>query len=262
MTGEQLAYGLATIATAVGLWMLLPRPGRRLQWLGALFVAAGLGMFGSQVPLLGRWLDQGTFWVLASLTVGAAVAAMTLRNPVYCAVWFGMSLVGTAGLMFVQGSQFLGVATIVVYAGAILVTLLFVLMLANPEGRDAYDRTAWDAHISAAAGISMVGLLTMMIAAGLRPSYAAGEVVRSPGDDVLAKDHVARLGAELFSRHLVAIEIGGVLLLAALVGAVAIVVHTRGSTRPASDMAARLAPPTATAPDDRLPSRLPPGGPA
>ncbi|MBI1901333.1 MAG: NADH-quinone oxidoreductase subunit J [Planctomycetia bacterium] len=244
------------------MFLVLPRPGQKQHWLGVLLFAAGLGLFGSQVPLLGKWLDQGTFWVLALLTVGAAAAAMSLRNPVYCAVWFGMSLLGTAGLMFVQGAQFLGVATMVVYAGAILVTLLFVLMLANPEGRGAYDRTAWDGHISAAAGISMVGLLTMMIAAGLRPSYAAGPVVRSPADDILAKDHVARLGAELFSRHLVAIEIGGVLLLAALVGAVAIVVHTRGSTRPASDMAARLSPSASTArASTSAESRPSPGGP-
>ena len=56
-----------------------------------------------------------------------------------------MSLLGTAGLFLFQGAQFLGVATIVVYAGAILVTFLFVLMLAQPEGHAFYDRVSWEA---------------------------------------------------------------------------------------------------------------------
>ena len=62
----------------------------------------------------------------------------------YCAVWFALSLLGTAGLFLFQGAQFLAVATIVVYAGAILVTFLFVLMLAQPNGRAYYDRVSWE----------------------------------------------------------------------------------------------------------------------
>ena len=60
----------------------------------------------------------------------AAVATISFRNPVYCAIWFGMTLTGTAGLFLLAGAEFLAVATLVVYAGAILVTFLFVLMLA------------------------------------------------------------------------------------------------------------------------------------
>ena len=63
------------------------------------------------------------------------MATVTFRNPVYCAIWFGLSLLGTAGLFLFHGAQFLAVATVVVYAGAILVTFLFVLMLAQPEGK-------------------------------------------------------------------------------------------------------------------------------
>ena len=63
----------------------------------------------------------------------------------YCAIWFALTLVGTAGIFMLQGAQFLGVATIVVYAGAILVTFLFVLMLAQPGGDAFYDRVSWEA---------------------------------------------------------------------------------------------------------------------
>ena len=80
------------------------------------------------------------------MTIVAAVATVTFRNPVYCAIWFGMTLTGTAGLFLFAGAEFLAVATLVVYAGAILVTFLFVLMLAQPEGDASYDRRSWEAH--------------------------------------------------------------------------------------------------------------------
>jgi NADH-quinone oxidoreductase subunit J len=74
-----------------------------------------------------------------------------------------MVLLGTAGLFLYQGAQFLSVATVVVYAGAILVTFLFVLMLAQPEGQAYYDRVSWEALLSAATGAVLVGMLMMVM---------------------------------------------------------------------------------------------------
>ena len=87
----------------------------------------------------------------------AAVATISFRSPVYCAIWFGMTLTGTAGLFLLAGAEFLAVATLVVYAGAILVTFLFVLMLAAPEGDSSYDRHSWEAMISAFTGAVLRG---------------------------------------------------------------------------------------------------------
>ena len=116
---------------------------------------------------LACWRSLGLGWLLSTAQVATAgrlglgdacllhlagghgrsppSAAVTFRNPVYCAIWFALSLLGTAGLFLFQGAQFLGVATVVVYAGAILVTFLFVLMLAQPAGSAFYDRLSWDA---------------------------------------------------------------------------------------------------------------------
>ena len=167
-----------------------------------------------------------------------------MRSPVYCAIWFALTLLGTAGLFFFQGAQFLGVATIVVYAGAILVTFLFVLMLCNPEGHSLYDRMSWEAGISAATGALLVGLLTWTTAVDRVPSTSrADRDDRRPSraDRVRSDARRARqehpraattsrqLGGELFSKHLIAVEVAGTLLLVALVGAVAIVAHGRSS---------------------------------
>ena len=204
-----------------------------------MLVAVGLGLFASQTPSLGTWIRDGVFYILAGITVGAAVATVTFRNPVYSAIWFALSLLGTAGLFLFDGAQFLGVATIVVYAGAILVTFLFVLMLAQPEGQAPYDRVSWAPLLSAASGALVVGLLTLVIAGVFqnptvedRPHTLA---TRAELDgEVLADQHMAHLGAQLFSRYLLAVEVAGTLLLVALVGTVAVAaqIHKRDTGGP------------------------------
>ena len=144
--------------------------------------AAALGLGASRLPWLGPWTADVVFLVLAAVTVVSALGAVTFHNPVYCAIWFGQSLLGTAGLFFVAGAQFLAVATVVIYAGAILVTFLFVLMLAQPKGRAAYDRVSWEAPIAAAAGVVMVAILSIAIG-GIS---AAGGGRRARGPDCSA----------------------------------------------------------------------------
>jgi NADH-quinone oxidoreductase subunit J len=225
----------AALTGTLGLWLMLPPASLRGRAAGAVLSAIALGMLFALVPRVGNWFADAAFYVLAGVTVAAAAATVTLPNPLYAAVWFGLTLLGTAGLFLFQGAQFLAVATIVVYAGAILVTFLFVLMLAQPRGRAAYDRISWEALVSAASGAVMVGILAMTVTGVLaaddapRPAPAA-QIDRG----VLAGEHVARFGAELLGRHLIAVEVAGTLLLAALVGA-AVIVGKHRSIGPADD---------------------------
>ncbi len=238
--------GVALVATALlgtGMWLSLPRggaPGRRF---GAILTALGLGLFGAMSwivtgeALLGDWLETIVFWTLAVLTVGSAVATVTFRNPVYSAIWFALMLLGTAGLFLFLGAQFLAVATVVVYAGAILVTFLFVLMLANPKGRAFYDRLSWEPMLAGGAGAVLIGILTMTLATVFlaappekQPHTAVTAQARQ--SEVLAAEHMAHLGRQLFGRHLVGVEVAGALLLVALVGSVAILAEPpRDATR-------------------------------
>lgn len=223
---------VATAVLALGMWLVLPRgaaPGRAL---GAVLVAVGLGLFASRIPGLGRFGDDLVFYFLAGVTVVAALATVSFRKPVYSAIWFGLSLLGTAGLLLLQGAQFLGVATIVVYAGAILVTFLFVLMLAQPEGQAPYDQLSWGPRLAALTGAVMVGVLTLLITvvfqnpdvdARPKPPFETVDLQ----EDILAEQHMAHLGAQLFGKYLMAVEVAGTLLLVALVGTVAIVAQVR-----------------------------------
>lgn len=223
---------LTTLLGALGVWLMLPRGTARGRGVGIVLASIALGLGVSQVPRLGDWMDDGLFLVLAAITIVSAAASVTFRNPLYCAIWFGQSVLGTAGLFLLIGAQFLAVATVVVYAGAILVTFLFVLMLAQPEGKANYDRVSWEALISAVTGVAMIGILSMTIGRVFSPVETPRQPIVPPtaaalSNDILTPQHVARLGGELFGRHLIAVEVAGVLLFVALVGAAAIVARNK-----------------------------------
>lgn len=230
MIDARVVLLLATVLGALGAWLMLPRGSARGRGAGMVTAAASLGMFVSQMAPLGAWLSTSVFYILAGVTIVAAAAAVTFRSPVYCAIWFGLTLTGTAGMFLFQGAQFLAIATIVVYAGAILVTFLFVLMLAQPTGRARYDRASWEAWTSACCGAVLVGILTTTLLSTLRNHIDSPiqPTAEARLDEILSSNHVAHIGGELFSRYLVAVEAAGVLLLAALVGASVIVGEIRG----------------------------------
>ena len=233
----------AVTAAAASLWLLLPRgaESRVARSLGLVLGAIALAGFITAGRRLGSIGEDAVFLTVALVAVVSGAATIVTRSPVYSAIWFALSLAGVAGVLLVLGAQFLGVATIVVYAGAILVMFLFVLMLAQPSGLAPYDRVSNEPLLSAVAGAVLLGLLSLSIgrlstdasccAAPTRAAAVTGpaqpSVPAEPvADDLLAVDQVARLGGELFGRHLLAVEVAGVLLLAALIGAIAVV--TRG----------------------------------
>lgn len=240
LPGTILAGGV--LAAAASLWLLLPngpdRAGSRR--LGTLLGLLALGAFVVTGRRLGGLGEEAVFLIVSLVAVVAAAATIVSRSPVYAAIWFALSLVGVAGVLLVLGAQFLGVATIVVYAGAILVMFLFVLMLAQPAGLAPYDRVSNEPFLSALAGAVLLGVLSLSIGrlsasppacCGLPSRARAGADAAGTGQpppaaavaDPLAENHVARLGGELFGRHLIAVEAAGVLLLVALIGAIAVV---------------------------------------
>jgi NADH-quinone oxidoreductase subunit J len=259
MISPRAMLALGTALAAVGIWWLLPGSGTARRTFGGILALAGFGCLASFVPVVGDWFTTGVFHVIAAVTIIAAVATISFRSPVYCAIWFGMTLTGVAGLFLLAGAEFLAVATLVVYAGAILVTFLFVLMLSEPEGHTSYDRRSWEPMISSFIGAVLVGILTAMIsstitsAKELSTSVAAEEPItvnshpgplpQGAGDALstssqatgvgsgVAPYKVSRLGADLFTRYLIAVEAAGVLLFAALVGAAVIVTQGRAAMK-------------------------------
>lgn len=228
----------ALALSVLGLWLMVPARVRFGGRLGALCLLIAGGLFAADAPRLQPWLDQGVFWLLALVTLGGGVAMVAAQSPVYSAICFAVSLLGTSGLFFYNGAEFLGAATIVVYAGAIVVTFLFVIMLAQPEGHSAYDRLTWGGLPKVLGVISaglLVGIVTFMLAqlkeAAQLPQSAevaaAAQAQLHAEDGILAQKHMANLGRHLLGEYLISIELAGTLLLVALVGAVAIAIQGR-----------------------------------
>lgn len=230
------ADGVGLMLAAVGFSIMLT--GRRpvIRRLGEAAAGIGLIVLASGLPRLGDWPLQIMFWLMATVAVAGAAAAVAARSPVYTAIWFAFSLLGVAGLFVIQQAQFLGVATIVVYAGAIIVTFLFVLMLAQPEGHASYDRLSWSSFAPPFAVLAATLLGAFVVIAVDSSSIAP----QARGADLERDQQMARLGAAMYSQHLVAVEVAGTLLLVALVGAIAIVIH--GRQRPQSVGAASSTP--------------------
>lgn len=229
-----MGIAIGAALAAVGLWLLLPRGGQRGRWFGAALLAGVLvALFATTVQGLGELAAEVVLGTLTSVALVAAVATIATSRPVYSAIWFAVVLLATSGLLVFQGAQFLGMATIVVYAGAILVTFLFVLMLATPLGTAVYDRLSWEGFLAGLAGAALVGFVTYLLGAALPSAEGSADaaIAAQRADDILAPTHVAHLGENLFSTHLLAVEVAGTLLLVGLVGAVAIAAHDHTPVR-------------------------------
>ena len=146
-TGEIVLATLIVLLGAGGSYLLLPhRHGatRPRSSMPPAAVLAGLGLLGlpdvCQPP--GPFLAGLFFYVFGISAVAGGLLTVTSRNPIYSALWFASVVLSTAGLFVLAGAQFLAAGTVIVYAGAIIVTFLFVIMLAQVEGKAVYDRAA------------------------------------------------------------------------------------------------------------------------
>lgn len=176
---------------AIGLYLLL-RPGRRgLKALGAL---VGLGAFGWVIKESAAALGvpggrpEPFFAIFSLIAVAAAVRMITHRRPVYAALHFVAVVLSSAGLFLLLEAEFMAFALVIVYAGAILITYLFVLMLAQQasqpgdESREApYDVVAREPAAAVAIGFVVLGLLTQAMFQGARelPPPPAPDDVRA-----------------------------------------------------------------------------------
>lgn len=216
---------------AIGLFLALPGKNARVTIAGlGLFivaVACGLG-FG-----IGAFLTNTqafVFGVLSAVAVLAAVRVITHTKPVYSALYFVLIVVATAGLLIQMNAEFLAVALIMIYAGAILVTYVFVIMLAQRSGGPTYyDRSAREPFWGVLGGVAVLTAISTSFAAGAPGTEMAAEalaasnaVAAAPADTAGVFGGVYPVGVRLVTHYIVAIQLAGVLLLAAMVGAIAI----------------------------------------
>ena len=163
-----------------------------------------------------------TFYLLAGLAVVGSALVIGQRNPMYSVLFLILSFAALAGLYIQLDAPFVAVAQIIIYAGAIMVLFLFVVMLLNAPQEDAAE---WDRSHPlrrpgfARVGAALAGILVLQLAYALMQiSELEAPVGAQTGPETVSS--VRELGRVLFDRHAFAFEATSVLILVAMVGAV------------------------------------------
>jgi NADH-quinone oxidoreductase subunit J len=177
------------------------------------------------------------FYLCAALAIGGALVTIIAKNPIRCAMGLMGTILAVAGIFMALHAQFLAAIQLVVYAGAINVLFIFVIMLLGPSAQPARDHRG---RVVRALGGSIFGLAAagaMYLVA--KPMWNQAQTVRSPGIEYGSIDAI---GKSLFNDGIVPFELSSALLLVAIVGAVAVArgnkSFTAGDKKPAGAPAA------------------------
>ena len=160
-------------------------------------------------------IPQILFFALAITAVAAALGLLIARNPVASALWLVLNLFCVAGLYLTLNAAFIAVIQVIVYAGAIMVLFLFVIMLLNLAEIPRFQRFNWRLGLAFLLGIGILAQLVYVVARGF--DVLPGETLAAPGESTGSAQFLAR---ELFTRFAMPFEVIGVLLLVATIGAV------------------------------------------
>jgi NADH-quinone oxidoreductase subunit J len=158
-------------------------------------------------------ITQILFWMLAVLCIVSAVMVVSSKNPVHSVLWLIVTFFGISGHYILLNAQFLAIVNIIVYAGAIMVLFLFVIMLMNLN-RPTHPLKNRTLQI---IGIVASGCLLLVLVAALKKTEISANIVQTGVGDI---GLIKNLGRELFTHFVVPFEIASILFLSAMVGAV------------------------------------------
>lgn len=179
-----IALYLICAIGAGGIALALPRRGlthttdKAFRYGGTVIVAAAFGfaalLMGLKASDAGNPMPNLFFYPFAFVAIGASVRMITHKRPVYSALYFIMTIIASCGMYILLSAEFMAFALVIIYAGAILITYLFVIMLATqaPTGDGDDDLTDVDAvarepMLATAIGFVMVGLITAAMFGGV-----------------------------------------------------------------------------------------------
>ena len=160
-------------------------------------------------------LEPFLFFVFAVFALAGGIGMLISRSPVNSALWVVQTMLAIACLYLTLNAAFIGVVQVLVYAGAIMVLFLFVIMLLNLEDMPRLQGISWSRVAAFVAGVGVLALLLTVVTVqfdGLADAPEATERIESTS--------VEALGVALLTRHAFTLQIIGALLLAATIGAV------------------------------------------
>ena len=164
------------------------------------------------------------FFVLAAVTLGSAICAMSLRNLVHCGLCVALTFAGLACLYLQLNAEFVGLAQILVYVGAVAILVVFTILLTRNT----------EVHLPAVSRSWVAGLLVAIIvcASLVVPMMKSPSLQRTPA--MTAAAPVRLIGEKLMTQYVIPLEAIALLLTAALLGAVVIAMRDERSSASAA----------------------------
>jgi NADH-quinone oxidoreductase subunit J len=266
---------ILVLCVIAGISTVFLLPGRReitiRKVAGVVLIALGL-IFAASVPSWASSTTSGAtaiyFWIFSAIAVAGAIRVVTHSKPVYSALYFVLTVFASAGLFVLLEAEFMAAALVLIYAGAILITYVFVIMLASQatgDGPHMLQMATYDSHsrepaAAAAVGFALMGVLLFVVfdradrliePAGPVAMLAPADGSAAPAEIPVEGD-TQQLGLFLFRHQLVQLELSGIVLMVSMVGAIIISrrkVHMTHAAMAAVEKAEALAGP-ATPIDD------------
>jgi NADH-quinone oxidoreductase subunit J len=174
-------------------------------------------------------LGQAYFWVCAALAVTGAVFTVIAKNPIRGAMGLLMTILAIAGIYLALHAQFLAAIQLIVYAGAIVVLFIFVIMLLGPDATSPRDERGKIIRTLSGGLFGVAGLAAMSLIVRTSPAIPKDRLLAGVPEDFGSVDAFGRI---LFTTALVPFELSSALLMVAIIGAVAVARGHHKSDRP------------------------------
>ena len=164
-------------------------------------------------------IDLILFLTLSLIAIATAVGMLLSRNAIYSALFLVLNFITVAVFYLLLGAPFIAMAQITVYAGAIMVLFLFVIMLLGAESLPKTNVLPWQKPLAGILSIALAVEATFLFITRARP---AGDII-APAESANMMDSLREMGMVLFNQYLLPFEVTSVLLLVAMVGAIVLV---------------------------------------
>jgi NADH-quinone oxidoreductase subunit J len=167
--------------------------------------------------------STATFYIFSAILVFAGLRVVTTRNPVHAALWLVLCFFTAAGVWMLLGAEFLAIALVLVYVGAVMVLFLFVVMMLDVN----FDsmRTNFRSYVPVAATVGVLVLLEMaLVILGSRIGGGAAA-------PAVSGSNTRALGRLIYVDYVYPFEIASVVLLVAIIAAIALTHRTRKTTK-------------------------------
>ena len=155
------------------------------------------------------------FFAFALIAVFGAGALILAREPIHSALSLIVVMIALAMLYILLGAEFISAVQIIVYAGAVMVLFVFVIMLLN-AGEE--ERTDWS-HLAKYVGVPLCGVLLLWLVYWIAHSAVGSAAAYAPGATYVSPSTTADLSKLLFSTYLLPFEVTSILILIAILGA-------------------------------------------